>query len=407
MGGQTNPDEHLLSMLPTRSLRSMKGRLALLAENARPSKEDPLAGKIFDVNGEEIVQALNFDHVKEQNKREEDEFHKKYPRHIAYSKMPSYASKQDRLNAETVPWTGEEGFEQGVLRMLEDAHKPLNNPAGGQGVPLPKRAPKISASARLSGARDKSLDYTMEKVTGTKPVKDDEEMSATRRRALDSMGTLNGPVILSGIQSIADQRIEDARKRGQFDGIKRGVPLDLKHSSNPMIDDTEYFLNSMLKRQNILPPWIERQTKLGVKTDRLISDMRVSFIRHVVHSVVRKSKRLDDVLAILDKHSYANGGDPSWEQGALKYHETALEGLNSSIRSYNLQAPQPARRGYLSFEDILKCVYSDVDKAIRQEVIREMTAEKKKPPQLYERKVIREKELPKWRVKDMWGHLFG
>lgn len=173
-----------------------------------------------------------------------------------------------------------------------------------------------------------------------------------------------------------------------------------------MIDDTEYFLNSMLKRQNILPPWIERQTKLGVKTDRLISDMRVSFIRHVVHSVVRKSKRLEDVLGSLDKHSYENG-DPSWEQNALKYHETALEGLNSSIRSYNLQAPQPARRGYLSFEDILKCVYSDVDKAIRQEVIREITAEKKKPPQLYERKVIREKELPKWRVKDMWGHLFG
>ncbi|SEI31852.1 YALIA101S02e03598g1_1 [Yarrowia lipolytica] len=394
-------------MLPTRSLRSMKGRLAALAENARPSKEDPHAGKIFDENGEEVVQALNFNQVKEQNKRDEDEFHKKYPRHIAYSKMPSYASKQDRLNTETVPWTGEEGFEQGVLRMLEDAHKPLGGQAvrSGQGVPLPKRAPKVSVSARLSGARDQSLDYTMDKVTGTKPVKD-EEMSATRRRALDSMGTLNGPVILSGIQSIADQRIEDARKRGQFDGIKRGVPLDLKHSSNPMIDDTEYFLNSMLKRQNILPPWIERQTKLGVKTDRLISDMRVSFIRHVVHSVVRKSKRLEDVLGSLDKHSYENG-DPSWEQNALKYHETALEGLNSSIRSYNLQAPQPARRGYLSFEDILKCVYSDVDKAIRQEVIREMTAEKKKPPQLYERKVIREKELPKWRVKDMWGHLFG
>ncbi|KAG5365647.1 hypothetical protein CJU89_0038 [Yarrowia sp. B02] len=390
-------------MLPTRSLRSMKGRLALLAENARQSKDEPLAGKIFDENGEEIVQALNFDQVKKQNQREEDEFHKKYPRHIAYSKMPSYASKQDRLIAETVPWTGEEGFEQGVLRMLEDAHKPLRT-QGGQGVPLPKRAPKVSVSDRLSGARDKSLDYTMDKVTGTKP-QPDEEMSATRRRALDSMGTLNGPVILSGIQSIADQRIEDARKRGQFDGIKRGVPLDLKHSSNPMIDDTEYFLNSMLKRQNILPPWIERQTKLGVKTDRLISDMRISYIRHVVHSLVRKSKRLEDVLAIVDKHDYTKG-DPIWEQGALKYHETALEGLSSSIRSYNLQAPQPARRGYLSYEDIMKCVYSDVDKAIRQEVIREMTAEKKKP-QLYERKEIRERELPKWRVKDMWGHLFG
>lgn len=393
-------------MLPTRSLRSMKGRLAQLAENARPSKEDAFAGKIFDENGLEIVQAMNFEHVKDQNRREDDEFHRKYPRHIAYSKLPSYASKQDRLNAETVPWTGQEGFEQGVLRMLEDSNKPLTSNGGGQVTP-PKRVPKISVSARLSGAREKSLDYTMDKVTGTKAVKKDEEMSATRRRALDSMGTLNGPVILSGIQSIADQRIEDARKRGQFDGIKRGVPLDLKHSSNPMIDDTEYFLNSMLKRQNILPPWIERQTKLGVKTDRLISDMRLSFIRHVVHSVVRKSKRLDDVLAALDKHSYSTNGDHVWETSALKYHESALESLNSSIRSYNLQAPQPARRGYLEFEDILKCVYDDVDRAIRQEVIREMTAEKKKPPTLYERKEIPQKQLPKWRVKDMWGHLFG
>lgn len=359
-----------------------------------------MAGKIFDEDGHEVVQALNFEQVQEQNKREDAEFHKQYPRHIAYSKMPSYVSKSDRLNAEAVPWTGEEGFQSGVVRMLEDSHKPL----GKHVLPMPKKEMRVSVSDRLSGAREKSLDYTMDKVTGTQ--RSDDEMSSTRRRALDSMGTLNGPVILSGIQSIADQRIEDARRRGQFDGIKRGVPLDLQHSSNPMIDDTEYFLNSMLKRQNILPPWIERQTKLGKLVDRLVSDMRLSYVRHNMHVVTRKFKRLEDMLAHVDKQKYELG-DSGWEKGALKYHASSLDSLNSSIRSYNLQAPQPARRGYLSFDDILKLVYEDVGKTIRQEVTREMTREKEKKPQLYERKVIHERQLPKWKMRDMWGHLFG
>jgi len=64
------------------------------------------------------------------------------------------------------------------------------------------------------------------------------------------------PGTIQGLASLANQKIEDAIARGQFKNLpSRGKKMEPDYNaSNPFLDTTEYFLNKMIKKQEIVPP---------------------------------------------------------------------------------------------------------------------------------------------------------
>lgn len=61
--------------------------------------------------------------------------------------------------------------------------------------------------------------------------------------------------------------------------------------------------------------------------------------------------------------------DPTWEAAELSYRTLALANLNALTRSYNLQAPELAKKPYLSLERELRSCYADVAPLLGRDII--------------------------------------
>jgi hypothetical protein len=59
---------------------------------------------------------------------------------------------------------------------------------------------------------------------------------------------------------------------------------------------------------------------------------------------------------------------PTWEAAELSYHNLAITNLNSLTRSYNLMAPELAKKPYFSLERELKSCYADVAPQLSEEI---------------------------------------
>ena len=60
--------------------------------------------------------------------------------------------------------------------------------------------------------------------------------------------------------------------------------------------------------------------------------------------------------------------DPNWEQIELAYHSAALRDLNSLTRSYNLMAPELAKKPYYSLPRELASCFADVAPQLANEI---------------------------------------
>ncbi|CBY00392.1 hypothetical protein LEMA_P015220.1 [Plenodomus lingam JN3] len=187
--------------------------------------------------------------------------------------LPAAASRHVRDLATSEAWTGTESIHDASLRMLNDSRKPLRlgRPPKMPGVQPPRtvdtghKRNKEGHGQRLADARDRSTVYAH--------VKEDVDLDAMERETrfqllkdrFDPHARTIVPGTISGIASLASQRIEDAIARGQFNNIKRGKGINVErdhNASSPFIDTTEYFLNKMIQKQEIVPPWIEKQQEL-------------------------------------------------------------------------------------------------------------------------------------------------
>jgi hypothetical protein len=131
--------------------------------------------------------------------------------------------------------------------MLNDAYKPLRSAGRGsnsRGPPKkvdtgrPKQ--KVGAGARLASARDRSSLYSSANEQQN-DGKTDEEREAFRRELKNRFtpGARQVAVSISGIQSLADERILDAIARGQFKNLPRGKEIERDHNANsPFINTT-------------------------------------------------------------------------------------------------------------------------------------------------------------------------
>ncbi|KAK4948180.1 hypothetical protein LTR10_013235 [Elasticomyces elasticus] len=226
-------------------------------------------------------------------------------RAISQVTMPSAAGKGTRDTAAASPWTGNESLHDSALRMLDDSHKRLRAPSRPPTLPVKnlRPAPKkiVSSADRLANARDRTSKYALSQQSDMS----EKERERYRKELKDrfSPGARPMPTSLQGLTSLANERIEDAIARGQFNNIPRGKGTNVERDYNansPFLDTTEYFMNKIIQRQEIVPPWIEKQQELVKAVASFRGRLRNDWRRHAarvissaggsVETQVRKAK---------------------------------------------------------------------------------------------------------------------
>jgi hypothetical protein len=405
---------------------------------------------------------------------------------FAEIELSSRVGRGSRDIATAEAWTGQESIHDASLRMLADAHKPLRVPSGGGGriprpnAPLPRRVDTGRTSrkgqgVRLADARDRSGLYS-----SLKDSEIDEQEKEKRFQELKDRFSPNAravvPGTVQGLTNLANQRIEDAIARGQFKNISmRGKKMERDYNmSNPFLDTTEYFLNKMIQKQEIVPPWIEKQQELVSAATKFRTRLRLDWKRHAARMIASAGGSLNDQIRRAEAYAKAeaianptrkkeevintveNAGhvsqislsgelkvpseaptpslapsaivieeitaerttlpsaavpeaesssvamsaeetsptsepqiltiplttpppssvppapypyrDPAWEALESSYHKLNIESLNSITRSYNLQAPDLAKKPYFSLARELRACYADVAPLIAGEI---------------------------------------
>lgn len=337
-------------------LGAMKERLSRLAEEARPMKDDPKAGRPhFDNEDQQRIWDELYDSVSEGGRRYRYDNQKE----IGFTKIPQYTPQTSKQIALDLPWRGEENLIDMSSRMLHDS-KPVSKIVKSSTLEI-KRSRKANVSERLSRAREGTLDYKLNKDSKDENLEEDPMFSQLYRdRFLSAGGTP-----FSTIESIASQRIEDAIARNEFRDITRGTKTqnDLRASS-PFIDTTQYFLNKMIQRQGAAPPWIEKQAKVNDMAEnmriRLLESWKSRAIKIFAERHENKTSDVYEKLRIAKEtvHELKHSSEgEKWLVENKEYHSELIRDINSSIRGYNLQAPGSARKGYLELERELESMF--------------------------------------------------
>ncbi|KAK2060229.1 hypothetical protein LY76DRAFT_421033 [Colletotrichum caudatum] len=354
------------------------------------------------------------------------QFRSKYASAFAEASMPAAAGEGTRSMATAQPWTGEESQSDTVLRMLDDARKPLKPEMRGKFQTPPvdmriRKEPKTSPGQRAADARERASTYSgmgMREGSGLSAKEREEMRQEFRERFAAAARAV--PASISGIESLANERIEDAIARGQFKNIPRGKGIERDtRADNPFIDTTEYIMNKMIKRQEIVPPWIEKQQELAKTAGVFRARMRNDWRRHVARMISSRGGSLEEQMQRAEDYARAeercnprrkksdsasvssgttdgpltaktrqqvaaeSGGDAlkpasqpaseeparppvqpfrdaDWLAAERSYMTLAVENLNAITRSYNLMAPELAKKPYFSLERELAACYADV-----------------------------------------------
>lgn len=442
---------------------AMSRRLAAMSEanleeggrSARKAVEE--AGFDQDLK-EELLAKISGANVRSQNQAA-----------FSQAEITSAAGKGTREQAAAPSWTGTESVEDAALRMLTDAHKPIRGPAKIPFVANPARPPKRvdtgrpkqppSSGTRLANARDRTSAYSYLKDDSLPKNERDRMRQELKERFTPAARQI--PATLQGLSSLANERIEDAMARGQFKNLPRGQKIERDHNmSSPFLDTTEYFMNKIIQRQDIVPPWIEKQQELVSTAARFRGRLRNDWKRHAVRmiaarggslamlvrraeeyaaaeAIVNPIKKKVETLNAVDKEGHMSQiklsgdlnttsqgenivdisvtekalnptskpsydaaippaessvsqqatsppsvhathpappnpsqppinntlrpfRDPDWERIEASYQQTAIDSLNSLTRSYNLMAPNLARKPYFNLERELRSCYADI-----------------------------------------------
>jgi hypothetical protein len=185
--------------------------------------------------------------------------------------------------------------------MLDDSQKRIRLPAARAPLqnidlkPPPKK--KTSTGQRLANARDKTSIYALAQQIDL--TEEEREKMRKELKERFSPAARPMPTTLQGLTSLANERIEDAIARGQFRNIPRGKGTNVERDYNansPFLDTTEYFMNKIIQKQEIVPPWIEKQQELVKFVSSFRSRLRNDWKRHAARSISSKGGCLEEQI---------------------------------------------------------------------------------------------------------------
>ncbi|RDA92261.1 hypothetical protein CP533_5748 [Ophiocordyceps camponoti-saundersi (nom. inval.)] len=315
--------------------------------------------------------------------------------------LPAAAAEGTRRTAMAQPWTGSEPVEDAILRMLDDAKKPLKPNLRDKYEPTavarpPKRLRVVSPQKRAANARDQAALYTDMGIGSSKGLSEAEREEMKRElRERFQPAARSMPVSASGLAALANERIEHAIARGQFKDLPRGKAVKTDPlAASPFIDTTEYLLNRMIKRQEIVPPWIEKQQELGRAARVFRERLRNDWKRHAARMLAARGGSLEEQIRRAEVYAQAERRqnaqstgaedmvslptaneaearpfrDRDWERAESAYLKASVENLNRLTRSYNLMAPEVARKPYWALQRELDVCFAEVAPLLAEEI---------------------------------------
>lgn len=223
---------------------------------------------------------------------------------IAQANLPSSAGKGTRDIAGAAAWTGSESLEDAALRMLNDsAPRPIRTPFKAptpRGMPIKIETGQKKAGpgsgTRLANARDRASSYSYLKDPALSPEEREKFRKELKQRFTSGAAT-GMPATITGLQSLANERIEDAIARGQFKNLPRGKKIERDYNmSSPFLDTTEYFMNKIIQKQDIVPPWIEKQQELVSTATKFRGRLRNDWKRHAARMIAAQGGSLQSQI---------------------------------------------------------------------------------------------------------------
>lgn len=254
-------------------------------------------------------------------------------------------------------------------------------------------------------------------------------------------------------------------------------------------------MNKMIQRQDIVPPWIEKQQELVKAANVLRARLRNDWKRHAARTISSRGGSLQERMALADRYADAEraynprkrpvdqismptniiedlslvrittpmvkpatdspptevlgentdgttssnltqeaGQDQplsttplpplfrlaEWEAAETSYLQLAIANLNSLTRSYNLMAPDLAKKPYFSLERELNSCYADVAPQLAGAIKERATRPARdlaevivpKPGGVLERfasgkVVVYDSKKPLYGIKEFWSDLWG
>lgn len=169
-----------------------------------------------------------------------------------------------------------------------------------------KKAVQKSQGQRLANARDRTSVYALSQDPSLSE-KEREQMRKVLKERFTSAGRPM-PSSVQGLNALANERIEDAIGRGQFKNIPKGKGVSVERDHNadsPFLDTTEYFMNKMIKRQEIVPPWIEKQQDLVRSAAHFRGRIRHDWKRHAARVISSSGGTLEDQVKRAEEYAAA------------------------------------------------------------------------------------------------------
>lgn len=307
-------------------------------------------------------------------------------------RMPRLPYKQPEQQALAPAWTGEERPSDNVLRMKMDSLARVKKERLGPG-------------RRLLSAKEDALDYTLQKHTraegGAEPETGLGVESETDARAeirerwmgVAQLGPVPAHASLNMLSQLADRKIEESRARGEFDtNPLRGQKTEQDpHTSNGLLDLTDYYVNNILKRQDLAPVWVESQGAVIREVAMFRAELDRAWERWAVSEAVARGGRHIDV------------SPAAFETGRKDYLSKKVELLNSQLRLYNLQSPLSLQRPYLDLAQELQECYARVETGLAGKV-EEAVAGNTPPPS--DRFVPPQRQHRQREVTSVWGDMW-
>ena len=235
--------------------------------------------------------------------------------------------------------------------MLTDAHKPLRG-TGPPKIPRPRAPPasvdlrmrkaaQKSTGQRLANARDRTSIYALTQDSSMSE-KEREQMRKQLKERFTS-GARPMPTSVQGLAALANERIEDAINRGQFKNIPRGKGTNIQRdytASSPFLDTTEYFMNKIIQKQEIVPPWIEKQQELVKAASVFRSRLRADWKRHAARAISSKGGSLESQIRRAEAYAAAEALNNPKSPKVESFSEIDREGVLSQVTVTETPTPK-------------------------------------------------------------------
>jgi hypothetical protein len=222
--------------------------------------------------------------------------------------------------------------------MLDDSHKRLRTPST---LPKPtvvnlRPTPKkhVSPADRLAAAREKTSIYAISQQSDMTDSEREKYRKELKER-FSGPAARPMPVTLTGLTSLANERIEDAIARGQFKNLPRGkgVNVERDHVANsPFLDTTEYFMNKIIQKQEIVPPWIEKQQELVKAVNSFRGRLRSDWRRHAARMISARGGTVQEQVRRAKAYAAAEERvNPRPKRRVENFSAIALDGTLTTV----------------------------------------------------------------------------